>query len=87
MTADNEPIDAEIVPDEQPSIPPTQTPGYTEDGVPTFDYVQHRVESMGAKNELDAATPAAQNAQFDFEQTKRAGKDKLEEIRRSMRGE
>lgn len=90
-----EPIDAEIVPnpDVTPADTPTpseqmpavQTPGYTEDGVPTFGYVEHKVQSMLAKGEMDAEKPAAQNAQWDYDQQKRAGRAKLDEIRRSMR--
>lgn len=86
---DDEQLEAEIVPDATPSQqpPPAIDPGYTDDGVPTFGYVEHRVQSMRAKGEMDAQTPAAKNADWDDDQRKRAGKAKLEEIRRSMRGE
>lgn len=84
---DDEPLDAEIVPDDGPEQPHAADAGYTDEGVPTFGYVEHRVQSMMAKGEMDAQTPAAKNADWDYDQAKRAGKAKLDEIRRSMRGE
>ncbi|NUT48455.1 MAG: hypothetical protein HOV94_14260 [Saccharothrix sp.] len=91
MDGNQEPvIDAEIVEDEavRPVVPPGD---YTEDGVPTFDHVRDRIESrfatgLGAE-ELAGATPEAKAVEDRFEARRQAGLDKLEEIRRSMRGD
>jgi phage shock protein A len=63
-------------------------PDYTESGEPTFDYVRDRIESRFHTSE--AATELAGDPQSVDEQMAerdRAGRDKLEEIRKSMRGE
>ncbi|MBB4905608.1 hypothetical protein [Actinophytocola algeriensis] len=91
MSADKEPIDAEIVEDskELDSPPPVVPPGdYTEAGVPNFDYVRDRIENrvgtgIGAA-ELADATPEGKAVEDQFEARKKAGLDKLAEIRRSM---
>jgi phage shock protein A len=85
----DEPIDAELVDDSPPT--PTPTGDYDEAGVPSFDYVRDRIEqrtatSIGGK-ELADATPEGQAVEDQFEARERAGKDKLAEIRRQMRGE
>ncbi|WP_229373227.1 hypothetical protein [Umezawaea beigongshangensis] len=95
MNADREPvIDAEIVEDEaaRPVVPPAdRTPDYTPDGVPTFDHVRDRVEQRVATGvgagELADATAEAKAVEDQFEARQRAGLDRLEEIRRSMRGD
>jgi phage shock protein A len=92
MGADHEPIDAEIVEEVKdldrplPVIPPGD---YTDAGVPTFDYVRDRIENkvntgIGA-SELADATPEGKAVEDQFEARQKAGLDKLEEIRRSMR--
>jgi phage shock protein A len=93
MNAEQEPLDAEIVDeptavDAAPPVVPERD--YTERGVPTFDYVRDRIEnrvgtSVGA-GELADATPEGKAVEDQFEARKKAGLDKLEEIRRSMRG-
>ena len=63
-------------------------PDYTEDGVPTFDFVRDKIEGRHLTSE--AATELAgdpQNTQEQFDQREEAGRDRLEEIRRSLRGE
>lgn len=95
MSADEKPvIDAEIV-EESTAVeaaPPVVPSGdYTTAGVPTFDYVRDRIEnrvgtSVGA-GELADATPEGKAVDDQFEARKKAGLDKLEEIRRSMRGD
>jgi phage shock protein A len=89
-----EPIDAEIVEDStavQPAPPVTPQFDYTEGGVPTFDYVRDRIEnkvatSIGA-NELAEESPQGKSIDEQMAERDRAGRDKLEEIRRQMRGE
>ncbi|TWP52049.1 hypothetical protein FKR81_10705 [Lentzea tibetensis] len=62
-------------------------PDYTADGVPTFDYVRDRIENKFTTAE--ASTELADEAapEDKFEEREKAGIDRLEEIRRSMRGE
>ncbi|CRK58265.1 Diaminopimelate decarboxylase [Alloactinosynnema sp. L-07] len=75
MTAPQEPIETD----------------YTGGGVPTFDYVRERVEgklagSAGA-TELAGELPEAKSVEEQLAEREKAGKSKLEEIRRAMRGE
>lgn len=86
-------LDAEIVePAKDLTTPaPVVPPGdYSETGVPTFDYVRDRIENRVAtgigSTELADATPEGKAVEDQFEARKKAGLDKLEEIRRSMRG-
>jgi len=92
--AKDEPVlDAEIVEESKDltTAPPVVPAGdYTEGGVPTFDYVRDRIENrvatgIGAQ-ELADATQEGKAVEDQFEARKKAGLDKLEEIRRSMRG-
>jgi phage shock protein A len=91
MREDQEPvIDAEIV--EYEAAPPVVPPAdYSEDGVPTFEHVRDRIESRVATGigagELAEAIPEAKAVEDQFEARRQAGIDKLEEIRRSMRGD
>ncbi|MFD1147308.1 hypothetical protein [Saccharothrix hoggarensis] len=91
MSGDREPvIDAEIVEDE-PAGPVAPPADYSEDGVPSFEHVRDRIEgrvatSLGA-GELADAIPEAKAVEDQFEARRQAGLDKLEEIRRSMRGD
>lgn len=84
----DEPIDAEIVDETEPVRVPEGD--YTTGGVPTFDYVRDRVEgrlatSAGA-GELAGETPQGRSVDEQFAEREKAGRDRLEEIRRSMRG-
>lgn len=87
--SNDEPIDAEIVDDPPPPVVP---PGdYTEAGVPNFDYVRDRIEGRVATSigstELANETPQAKSIDDQLAERDRAGREKLEQIRRSMRGE
>lgn len=94
--AKDEPVlDAEIVEENKDltvaATPPEALTGdYTEAGVPTFDFVRDRIENRVATSigsqELADATPEGKAVEDQFEARKKAGQDKLEEIRRSMRG-
>jgi hypothetical protein len=98
MSSNEEPvIDAEVVEDstalEVSSAPPPVVPpsDYTDAGVPNFDYVRDRIEnrvgtSVGAA-ELADATPEGKAVEDQFAAREKAGVDRLEAIRRSMRGE
>jgi phage shock protein A len=92
-------IDAEVVNDHVDdhaaiALPSSEVPDllatdYTNDGTPTFDYVRDRIEgrvatSLGA-TELTANTPQAASVEDQFAAREKAGRDRLEEIRRSMR--
>jgi phage shock protein A len=84
-------IDAEIV--DEPRVAPPVVPAfdYTESGVPNFDYVRDKIENRAgtaaAATELSGDVPEAKSADEQMAERDRAGRDKLEEIRRSMRGE
>jgi phage shock protein A len=86
--SDNEPVDAEIVEETPPPVIPID---YTEGGVPTFDYVRDRIENRiataGGSQELPAESGQAATLDEQLAAREKAGRDKLEEIRRAMRGE
>jgi phage shock protein A len=90
----DQPIDAELVDDATAPVSPPVVDSaidYDQAGVPTFDYVRDRIEqrtatSIGAQ-ELADATPEGHAVEDQYEARERAGRDKLEEIRRQMRGE
>ncbi|OLF08378.1 hypothetical protein BLA60_23460 [Actinophytocola xinjiangensis] len=86
-TPENAPIDAEIVEDPAPvQVPPGD---YTEGGVPNFDYVRDQIENRFATSagsgELAAQTPQGRSVDEQFAAREKAGRDRLEEIRRAMR--
>ncbi|WP_243727355.1 hypothetical protein [Actinocrispum wychmicini] len=64
---------------------------YTDAGVPTFDYVRDRIENRIATSagmgELTGESPQAKSIDEQMAERDKAGLDKLEEIRRSLRGE
>jgi hypothetical protein len=83
-----EPTTGPTVPDPDPVTPAFD---YNDAGVPTFDYVRDRIEnkfttSVGS-TELADATPEGKSVDEQFEAREKAGRDKLEAIRRAMRGE
>jgi phage shock protein A len=88
-------LDAEIVEQSKDltTTPPVVVPesDYTQASVPTFDYVRDRIENRVAtgigSQELADATPEGKAVEDQFEARKKAGQSKLEEIRRSMRGD
>ncbi|GAA2900877.1 hypothetical protein GCM10010472_68920 [Pseudonocardia halophobica] len=96
--AESEPIDAEIVETETagtspvpvaPPAPGTPTAaGYTDEGVPTLDYVRDKIESRAATaagwQELTGDTEAGRDVEEKFAEREQKAKDRLEEIRRSM---
>jgi phage shock protein A len=90
MTEPTEPpvIEGEIV-EEAPA--PQISTDYTNAGVPNFDYVRDRIENRVAtsigSNELAGATPEGASLDEQFAEREKAGRDRLEQIRRSMRGE
>jgi len=90
----DEPIEGEIVEDSTaldkplPQAPPGD---YDAAGVPSFDYVRDRIENRVATSigseELAGTTPEGKAVEDQFAAREKAGLDKLEEIRRQMRGE
>jgi hypothetical protein len=100
MTQDQEPVDAELVEDPPttpvpaaayaPSVP---EPDYSDGGVPSFDFVRDRIEqryttSVGATEVAGLGTDNTVEAlDKKIADRDQAAKDKLEQIRRSMRGE
>jgi phage shock protein A len=86
-------VDAEVVEESGALAVPTPLTApamdYTEQGVPTFDYVRDQIEgrfatSVGAA-ELAGDTPPATSLDEQFAAREQAGRDRLEEIRRAMR--
>jgi hypothetical protein len=69
-----------------PGTPPAT--GYTDEGVPTLDYVRDKIESRAATaagwQELTGDTEAARTADEQLAERDQKAKDRLEEIRRSM---
>ena len=69
---------------------PAPEVGYTAAGVPTFDHVRERIEgrvaTAGGAGELDAVMPEVRSLEQQEADRDSAGRDKLAEIRRSMRG-
>lgn len=92
-----EPIDAEIVADDStdsaaPVVPPPPPvdPGYTTDGVPTFESVREKIETrfgtaLGS-SELAAETPEGRAVEEQYEKRQQAAAERLQQIRESMRG-
>ncbi|MFT4088291.1 MAG: hypothetical protein QM658_14295 [Gordonia sp. (in: high G+C Gram-positive bacteria)] len=91
---DQQPIDAEIVPLPEASVPGATAPtfedvtGYTEAGVPTLDHVRDKIErrttvAIGSE-ELAGMIPEVQDAEDAFAKREQAAKDKLAQIRKSM---
>ena len=85
MSDEDPVVDAEIV--EDSAVPPVPPGDYTDGGVPTFDYVRDRIE--GRFGTSIGAAELAGDAELDekLAERDRAGRETLEQIRRSMRGE
>ncbi|MEO6089695.1 MAG: hypothetical protein ABIQ18_41970 [Umezawaea sp.] len=89
----NEPlaIEGEVVGEPEPVAPVIPEFDYTDSGVPNFDYVRDKIENRfttsTAATELSGDVPQAKSVDEQMADRDRAGRDKLEEIRRSMRGE
>jgi phage shock protein A len=91
-------VDAEVVDDTSttalvvpaPSLP---DPDYGESGVPSFDFVRDKIEnryttSLGSAEVAGLGTEnTAEAMDKKIADREQAGKDRLAEIRRSMRGE
>ena len=64
--------------------------GYTEAGVPTFDFVRDRIEGRVAtaqgQGALDAQTPEGRSLAQQEADRDAAARERLEQIRRSMGG-
>lgn len=84
-------------PSAPPEVPPpltfgtaaTSAPDYTDAGVPTFDRVRDRIEerfgtALGAE-ELERESRAGQDLDEQWRARENAARDRLDEIRRSMK--
>lgn len=80
-----DPVTAEVVPHVVPGVP---EPDYTPGGVPTFDRVRERIEgrfgTATGSSELAHDSPPGQSLEEAWEKREKAGKAKLDEIRRSL---
>ncbi|GAA4446615.1 hypothetical protein ACFQV2_36260 [Actinokineospora soli] len=70
----------------------TEQPGeYSDAGVPSFDYVRDKIEGRYATSvggtELAGETPEAADLDTAMAEREKAGADRLEQIRKAMRGE
>ncbi|MEV0948885.1 hypothetical protein [Rhodococcus sp. NPDC049939] len=90
-----DPVTAEVVPEIDTGMPvpgymsgSTPAPDYTQEGVPTFDHVRDRIEGRSAtamgSSELAHESASGKSLDEQWEARKKAGKAKLEEIRRSL---
>ncbi|WP_040790356.1 hypothetical protein [Nocardia paucivorans] len=65
--------------------------GYGPDGVPTFESVRDKVEqrfgTAQGMSELDRRTPAGRGVDEQWEAREQAARERLEQIRKSVRGE
>lgn len=65
--------------------------GYTSDGVPTFESVRDKVEqrfgTAQGMSELDRHTPAGRDADEQWEAREKAARERLDQIRKSVRGD
>ncbi|MEU6562085.1 PspA/IM30 family protein [Nocardia nova] len=65
--------------------------GYSESGVPTFESVRDKVEqrygTAQGMGELDRQTPAGRGADEQWQAREKAARERLDEIRKSMRGD
>ena len=77
-------------PDPTPAPTMADVTGYTEAGVPTFDFVRDRIEGRVAtaqgRDELDAETPEGRTLAQQEADRDAAARERLEQIRRSMNG-
>ncbi|GAB3474915.1 hypothetical protein [Amycolatopsis cihanbeyliensis] len=72
-------------------VTPSPEGDYTEAGVPSFDYVRDRIENrfttaLGS-TELAGETPEARSFDDKLAERDKTAHDRLEEIRRSLKGD
>ncbi|TGD88526.1 hypothetical protein BayCH28_12465 [Mycolicibacterium sp. CH28] len=73
---------------DEPSTAPTDEPGYTQAGVPTFESVREKIETrygtaLGSA-ELAAETPEGRSVEQQYEERQKTAAQRLEEIRAAM---
>ncbi|MCM6778359.1 hypothetical protein NDR87_33220 [Nocardia sp. CDC159] len=86
------PTSGQVAPGSGIPVPPTGIGGageYTSGGVPTFESVRDKVEqrfgTAQGMGELDRQTPAGRSAEEQWQAREKAARDRLDEIRNSMR--
>ena len=72
-----------------PALPVDPITDYTDDGVPTFSYLQDKVEkryatALGSHELADATVPQVQQAAKRREELAKSAEERLAEIRRSL---
>ncbi len=72
-----------------PALPVDPITDYSDDGVPTFSYLQDKVEkryatALGAHELADATVPQVQQAAKRREELAKSAEERLAEIRRSL---
>ncbi|WP_431958378.1 hypothetical protein [Nocardia lijiangensis] len=77
-----------VQPTGMPTLP--ETGGYSPSGVPTFESVRDKVEqrfgTAQGMGELDRQTPAGRSADEQFAAREKAARERLDQIRKSLRG-
>ena len=74
---------------DKPALPSSpEEPGYTAEGVPTFDSVREKIETrygtaIGA-SELAAETPEGRAVEEQYDARQKAAAERLQQIRESM---
>lgn len=75
-------------PEELTPTPPGLTPDYDDAGVPSLEYVRDKIEGRYATalgtQELAETTEPVRKAEEQFAEREKKGKEKLEELRRSL---
>ncbi|MFD6463967.1 hypothetical protein [Streptomyces roseolus] len=80
-----------VVPVHPAGIPASSAPGgYSSGGVPTFESVRDKVEqrfgTAQGMDELDRQTPAGRSADEQWEARRKAARERLDQIRKSVHG-
>ena len=75
---------------DQPALPSApEEPGYTAEGVPTFDSVREKIETRYGtaigSSELAAETPEGRAVEEQYAARQKAAAERLQQIRESMR--
>jgi hypothetical protein len=62
-----------------------KTAAYTDRGVPTLDGIQDKLDRRGGDGDAPKAAPAARSVEDKWAEREKAGRDRLEEMRESLR--
>ena len=81
------PVEAELVPPEDPAPPVVPPADYDERGVPSFDHVRDRIEHRAATAAgAEELLPESRDVDEQLAERERRAAEKLAELRRSLGG-